>query len=119
MFKYPNFLILQNKLFLITIPRIVVTAFVILQALGMLVYSGGSLHNKTAVGYSFTRNFFSDLGLNRAYNGDLNFLSMALFTISLIFVGLAFMFYYSAILQFFKKDLINYRLSIVGSIFAI
>ena len=109
---------LKNKTFLVTIPRIAVFIFIGLQITGMLLYPGGTINDDSTVGYSFTRNFFSDLGTYAAYNNEPNFLSMALFIISLTLVGTTFMLYYLALPQLFKEDPLNYKLSILGTIFA-
>jgi len=45
----------------------------------MLSYPGGTELEASTVGYSFTRNFFSDLGRTRAINGHLNLASCGLF----------------------------------------
>ena len=110
---------LKNKTFLVTIPRIAVFIFIGLQITGMLLYPGGTIHDDSTVGYSFTLNFFSDLGTYAAYNNEPNFLSMALFIISLTLVGTTFMLYYLSLPQLFKEDPLNYKLSILGTIFAI
>ena len=46
-------------------------------------YPGGTLHDRSRVGYSFTRNFLSDLGMTVSYSGASNRLGAALFTASL------------------------------------
>ncbi|MBL51169.1 MAG: hypothetical protein CMG57_04345 [Candidatus Marinimicrobia bacterium] len=119
MFKHPKIKILANRGLLVIIPRIVVAAFIILQILGMVFYPGGTIHNNTTVGYSFTENFFSDMGTHTAYNGEPNFLSMGIFIISLTLCGLTFAVYYFALPQFFKSNVLNYRLAVFGTIFSI
>jgi len=119
MFNSINLQFLRNQFLLIFAPRIAVAIFIILQIIGMWVYPGGTIHNENAIGYSFTHNFFSDLGTYSAYNGEPNFLSMALFIISLTLVGVTFMSYYLALPQFFKNEPVNYKLSILGTIFAL
>ena len=118
MFDHPKIQFLRNRFLLVTAPRTAVTIFVILQMIGMMVYPGGTIHNETSSGYLFRRNFFSDLGTYAAYNNEPNFLSMALFIISLTLVGTTFMLYYLALPQLFKEDPLNYKLSILGTIFA-
>ncbi len=118
MFNHPIIQFFRNRFLLVLIPRIMVAIFIILQIIGMMVYPGGTIHGKTTVGYSFSNNFFSDLGIYTAYNGDPNYLSMALFIISLTLVGTTFVFYYLALPQLFKEDSLNYKLSILGTIFA-
>ena len=119
MFNHPKIQFLRNRFILVLIPRIMVAIFVILQIIGMMVYPGGTIHDDSTVGYSFTLNFFSDLGTYAAYNNEPNFLSMALFIISLTLVGTTFMLYYLSLPQLFKEDPLNYKLSILGTIFAI
>lgn len=114
-------LILSNsdtKRIVITVPRIVAILFVIFQGLGMLSYPGGTIHDQSTSGYSFTSNFFSDMGAYKARNGEPNYLSMIFFSISLMFVGVSFTLYYLALPIIFGKNKINYYLSWVGTIFA-
>jgi hypothetical membrane protein len=49
----------------------------------MLLYPGGKYHDHNSPGYSFTENFFSDLGRWRTFNGDSKWLSLALFVFSM------------------------------------
>lgn len=93
--------------------------FILLQIIAMAVYPGGTIHDESTVGYSFLMNFFSDLGTTTAYNGEPNFLSMALFIIGLTFVGITFSLYYLALPQLFMENALNYRIAILGSIFAL
>ena len=55
-----------------------------LAAGSMARYPGGMPHDHSQVGYSFTRNFLSDLGMTVAYNGVSNRLGAALFIASLL-----------------------------------
>ena len=43
---------------LVLIPRIATAIFILLQIVGMIVYPGGTLHDVSTEGYSFTNNFF-------------------------------------------------------------
>ena len=118
MFNRPIIQFFRNRFILVLIPRIIVAIFIILQIIGMMVYPGGTIHDEATVGYSFSNNFFSDLGIYTAYNGEPNYLSMSLFMISLIFVGITFIFYYMTLPQFYKDDSLNFKLSILGTLFA-
>ena len=60
----------------------------------MQVYPGGTLHNDTSVGYSFTENFFSDMGTYEARNGEPNYLSKIIFAFSLTKEGVTLAFNY-------------------------
>tara|TARA_B100000123_G_scaffold219405_1_gene167792 strand:- start:65 stop:802 length:738 start_codon:yes stop_codon:yes gene_type:complete len=108
----------DTKRIVITVPRVVAILFVIFQGLGMLSYPGGTIHDQSTSGYSFTSNFFSDMGAYKARNGEPNYLSMIFFSISLMFVGVSFTLYYLALPIIFGKNKINYYLSWVGTIFA-
>ena len=85
----------------------------------MIVYPGGTLHDVSTEGYSFTNNFFSDMGTYAARNGDPNYLSMIIFAFSLTIVGITFSFYYLVLPNVLGEDRINYILAIIGTVFAI
>ena len=106
------------KRIVITIPRTVSTLFVVFQGLGMLSYPGGTIHDQSTAGYSFTSNFFSDMGAYEARNGDPNYLSMIFFSISLMLVGVSFAMYYLVLPIILGINKSNYYLSWVGTIFA-
>jgi hypothetical protein len=63
--------------------------FLVLTTIAMGVYSGSQNLNHATRGYSFTVNFFSDLGATRTYSHHLNVASAVLFIIALSGVGLA------------------------------
>ncbi len=46
----------------VSLLRAVAIAFVVAVTIAMLCYPGGNIHNPDQIGYSFTHNFFSDLG---------------------------------------------------------
>ena len=62
---------------------------VALTVVAMLLFAGGSAFDPAAAGYSFTRNFFSDLGLTVTFDGAANTAASSIFTYSLICVGVA------------------------------
>ena len=86
---------------------------------GMLLYPGGTMFNKATKGYTFSENFFSDMGAYASRNGDPNYLSMILFSLSLTVVGVTFILYYLTIPSLFKSDRLSYFISLLGSLFAI
>ena len=77
------------------------------------------MYNKEAKGYTFTENFFSDMGAYAARNGDPNYLSMIFFSLSLTIVGVTFILYYLTIPSLFRNDRLSYLISLLGSLFAI
>ena len=63
--------------------------FVILTFTAMFTYPGGSNFNKDSAGYSFSTNFFSDLGRRVSFNGEPQMLTSVLFSLALGIVGFA------------------------------
>jgi hypothetical protein len=61
--------------------------FVVLTALAMVLYAGGTWFDPTTAHYHFTGNFLSDLGMTHAFSGRANYASSALFCIALATVG--------------------------------
>ena len=96
--------LINERTMLIYVPRLVSILFIILQFLGMLVYPGGTIHDIETSGYSFTSNFFSDMGAYAARNGEPNYLSMILFSLSLTLVGVTFAFYYFVLPKIMGKN---------------
>ncbi len=90
--------------------------FVLLTALAMLVYPGGTHGDPRSPGYAFFANFFSDLGRMQAHNGASNTLSAALFVVALSMAGLAMILYFLATLQDFQVSAGLRALSAVGSL---
>jgi len=79
--------------------------FVVLTLLAMLFYPGGTKTDPTTPGYSFFRNFFSELGLTRGYGGQPNTISTALFVVSLTVTGIALALFFVGFTQFFRRSL--------------
>jgi hypothetical protein len=93
--------------------------FVLLSAIAMLLYPGGSHADPASRGYSFFNNFFSDLGLTVTPNGTPNTASMILFVTSLTLAGLGLVAYFIAAPQFFWRERLLRVLSVLGSIFGV
>jgi hypothetical membrane protein len=111
---------LDDKLFLVSLPRIMVGVFLFFQVLGMLNYPGGTIWNEETTEYVFTKNYFSDLGRYQAHNGEPNYLSMIFFSLSLCLVSLTFIVHYVSVLRFFQNDYKRYNniIALVGTIFS-
>lgn len=62
-------------------------AFIGLTIAAMVAYPGGTFVNPHTRGYLFFENFFSDLGMTRAFNGAANLISMPLFVLALFCAG--------------------------------
>lgn len=103
---------------LVVIPRFATALFIIFQLMGMFLYPGGTMYNFASEGYTFSENFFSDMGAYTARNGEPNYLSMILFSFSLSIVGVTFILYYFTLPLVFKSDKINFLLASIGTLFA-
>ncbi|MGH2535813.1 MAG: hypothetical protein ACRDHL_00280 [Candidatus Promineifilaceae bacterium] len=80
-----------------------VVQFPVLTGLAMLLYPGGTYLDRSAQGYRFFANFFSDLGRTLAHNGQPNTLSMLLFGVALTIAGLALMLFFAALAGMFRR----------------
>lgn len=94
-------------------------AFVVLTGLAMLLYPGGSHANHQTPGYSFTLNYFSDLGRHRAFDGQPNTLCWALFTTALTLAGLALALFFLAFVRFFGRTPVWKGLGWLGTFWGI
>src|SRR5450759_140328 len=63
--------------------------FIVLTSIAIGLYPGSNNINSHTHGYSFTTNFFSDLGATRVYSHHLNVASAVLFMLALAGVGLS------------------------------
>ena len=109
--------ILRNP-FLITLPRLMLWLFIIFNIAAILVYPGSTYRDHLSLRYSFTQNFLSDLGRTMTFSGDINFLSSQIFNMSLIGVGVVFIFFYLHVRKIFNSY--NQKaLAFIGSFFGI
>jgi Protein of unknown function (DUF998) len=69
--------------------RFAAAQFVVLSAIAMALYAGGTWIDRTTSHYQFTHNFFSDLGATHAFSGHDNYASAVLFAIALVTIGSA------------------------------
>ena len=95
--------------------RVVSVFFFGAVCIGMYWYPGGNIHNPDQIGYSFTRNFLSDLGGYESHSGAVNFIAAFFFNTGMflfVLVGVAFLY----VPLLFKEDRVNYRLAVAGSI---
>ena len=108
----------EGNPWLIKLPRLILGIFVVLNIIAMLSYPGGTFLDDATTGYSFTRNFLSDLGRTLSYAGEVNFLSSQLFNMTLILSGVVFANFYLHVRKVFAED--NQRtLALIGSFFGV
>jgi hypothetical membrane protein len=77
--------------------------FVVLTAVAMLVYPGGTVADPASHGYAFFRNFFSDLGRTKTTLGAPNTASFLLFFVALTLAGLGLILFFTAMPGFFRQ----------------
>jgi len=90
--------------------------FVALTVVAMLFYPGGTFVDPATMGYSFFRNFFSDLGRTHAHSGAPNTVSAILFFVALTVAGLGLATFFLAMRRFFRQDRSARLLSRLGSL---
>jgi len=78
--------------------------FLLLTAIAMVTYHGGTLLNHGEAHYSFFGNFFSDLGRDRTYEGRPNSIPQALFEIALTAIGFAQIVFFLAFSRLFPAS---------------
>jgi hypothetical protein len=93
--------------------------FVVLTAIAMPLYPGGSFADPTSTRYSFFNNFLSELGMTVTSGGYPNIPSTVLFVITLTWAGLGLVVFFVAAPQFFRRHRLAFILSIVGTIFGV
>jgi hypothetical membrane protein len=89
--------------------------FVILTLVAMLAYTGGTVDNHSATGYSFTHNFLSNLGMLTALSGRPNWVSAVLFFLSLSAAGACLVIFFILFPRLFQDTRMQKVLSLIGS----
>jgi len=109
---------MNDKFWISDMPKYTLCIFLFSNVLAMFFYPGGNINDPNQIGYSFLNNFFSDLGRveslqNPAKN---NFISCALFNLSLLLVGICF----SILFYKIRKAFIGHKfLSIMATILGV
>jgi hypothetical protein len=106
---------LNKKAYLLEILSIVV--FIVLILIAMFTYGGGTKFDSTITGYSFWGNTFSDLGRTISYSGNVNIISMVLFSIAYLGITFGFLPFYYVFPRVFKNGTIQMKCAKLGSIF--
>ena len=119
--------------FIVTVPRYSMMIFIVSVGMAMYLYSGGVYHmvnengaslcpgeacidpHHNTSGYSFFKNFLSDLGRTVTHGGHNNFHSSLLFNMALTFAGITYILFYAYLRDFLKGNLI----ASLGSLFGI
>ena len=100
------------KLFLVTLPRYAIFAVILFLGLAIVFYKGGTMNDPSSIGYSFTLNFFSDLG---RYKPE-NMISLVLFAVALGICGIIFNIYFYYFIKLFPKNNIYHQMAKIGCV---
>jgi len=95
---------IEENLWLITLPRIVLVLFIIFNIISMFTYPGGTFLDNLNLGYSFTQNFLSDLGRTMSFSEEVNYFSSQFFNMSLILAGSVFVVFYFHVSRVFSAS---------------
>ena len=108
--------------FIVILPRYSMLSFILCVGMAMYLYPGGVYHmvsesggslcpgsscidpNHHTTGYSFFKNFLSDLGRTISHGEYNNFHSSLLFNIALTFGGITYILFYIYLRDFFKNN---------------
>jgi hypothetical protein len=86
--------------------------YIILTFIAMLFYPGGTLVDEYSSGYLFFSNFFSDLGRTISLSGEENIISYSIFTLTALFMGVAFLLYNVLMIWFFKESIDDKKITL-------
>ncbi len=89
--------------------------FIIIPIIAMFFYGGGTPWDHSVEGYTFWKNFLSDLGRTVSYSGVENTISSPLFNFCLGMYGVTLVLFYSASFRLFST-LLGYLITIAGII---
>ncbi len=78
--------------------------FLILTHLAMWLYKGGTIHEPELESYSFTYNFFSDLGRHHTPDRDSNYPVNLIFRTAMTVSAICMMLFFSALPGIFKRE---------------
>ena len=95
--------------------------YIVITAIAMFIYPGGSQSDPNAEGYTFFGNYFSDLGHSVAINGQVNTISQILYILATAVYGVSLIiFSFKAVTSFKEKGKgkIAGKISLVSGILA-
>ncbi|MFX1447957.1 MAG: hypothetical protein ACFFCG_07450 [Promethearchaeota archaeon] len=90
--------------------------YIVLTAVAMVFYAGGTIIDPLSQGYYFWGNFFSDLGRIIALSGAPNLISFIIFTITALILSFSFIPFAIVISSYFKSDKKQYFVARIGSL---
>lgn len=107
---------LNKKFWVLKMPKYAMVTFALFNLVAMYFYPGGTIGDSNTSGYSFTQNFFSDLGNSISHSGENNIISFILFNFSLSLCGLTFTILFFSIRTAFNASVLNFLATLFGII---
>ena len=104
--------------FAFTFSIIGIFLFLILVHWAMFTYSGGTIHDPSSEGYSFTYNFFSDLGRKNTPARIPNFPTNIIFKSAMTITGSCIVLFFFAVPGIFGKEFAK-GMAVLASIFGV
>ena len=93
--------------------------YIVLTAVAMVFYAGGTMIDPLSPGYFFWGNFFSDLGRIIALSGAPNVVSFTIFTITALILSISFIPFAIVISSYFKNDKRQYLIARIGALISL
>ncbi len=93
-------------------------SFALLNIVAMVIYPGGTYQNPEFESYSFTQNYFSDLGRTQTMDGTPNFFSSFIFNNGLLMVGCFTCFFYFYLPVLFNQNSKVHNIAKIASVIA-
>jgi len=105
---------MKKNFWVLEMPKYSIIIFCLLNVIGMWAYPGGTIHDMDQVGYSFTHNFFSDLGATVTHSDLDNTVSSILFNISLCVSGVTFIMLFWSFRNVFDLKILSWLATLFG-----
>jgi hypothetical membrane protein len=93
--------------------------YIVFLFVAMLFYAGGTANDPSVQGYTFWGNYISDLGRTKAHSGKSNTISMIIFTITEIILGVSLIPFFLALPSLFEEIKQEKILGTIGSFFGV
>ncbi len=105
---------IDKKFWILKMPKYAILIFILFNFIAMMFYPGGTINDHNTIGYSFTQNFFSDLGNSISHSGKSNTISFILFNFSLSLCGITFILLFFSIRPAFNSTILTFLATLFG-----
>jgi hypothetical protein len=93
--------------------------YIFLTIIGMFIYPGGTRLDTQTVGYSFSKNFLSDIARMEAYDGTANFMGTGLYCWALLVMGSASILMFIVLRYIFREKKWTKIVSIIMAVMGV